>query len=276
MNRIDLAKLAKASGRKGTIVLRPVVPTIAGELELQRIITGMVRQAARFARDHVLPRAIAAKNELHQDDVGGVDWITKALRALLERLIGEAAPFLLRFFRREEERHRGQFESTVKAAFSIDIAPVLSSDDVKPHIDMAMQRSTALIRGISDDVAKRIHIAIIEEATKGSRSVTIAKRLNKEFGIALKRGKFIARDQLATFNGELTGIRQQQCGITKYKWSTVLDSRVRGRPDGIYPSARPSHWDREGKTYSWAKPPEGGPPGVAILCRCFAQPIVEL
>lgn len=64
-------------------------------------------------------------------------------------------------------------------------------------------------------------------------------------------------------------------GIKKYRWRHSRDERVRGNPGGKYPKARPSHWAREGKIYSWNDPPPGGHPGMDYQCRCTAEPVFE-
>ncbi len=48
----------------------------------------------------------------------------------------------------------------------------------------------------------------------------------------------------------------------KYIWRTRGDSKVRSE-----------HADRDGKTYSWNDPPEGGHPGEAPNCRCRAEEV---
>ncbi|CCQ74449.1 phage head morphogenesis protein [Magnetospira sp. QH-2] len=47
-----------------------------------------------------------------------------------------------------------------------------------------------------------------------------------------------------------------------YIWRTVGDNKVRS-----------SHADREGQTFSWDDPPEGGHPGEAPNCRCWAEEV---
>ena len=49
-----------------------------------------------------------------------------------------------------------------------------------------------------------------------------------------------------------------------YIWHTVGDNRVRS-----------SHADRDGKTFSWTDPPEGGHPKEAPGCRCWAENVEE-
>ncbi|MEG3619513.1 phage minor head protein [Magnetovibrio sp. PR-2] len=48
-----------------------------------------------------------------------------------------------------------------------------------------------------------------------------------------------------------------------YIWRTRSDGKVRS-----------SHADRDGKIFSWDRPPEGGHPGEAYNCRCWAEETV--
>jgi|GEM_PF-5874443 len=50
----------------------------------------------------------------------------------------------------------------------------------------------------------------------------------------------------------------------KYIWHTVGDGKVRS-----------SHAERDGETFSWDTPPDGGHPGVAYNCRCTAESVAQ-
>ncbi len=50
-----------------------------------------------------------------------------------------------------------------------------------------------------------------------------------------------------------------------YIWRTVGDEKVRG-----------NHRAREGQSFSWEDPPEGGHPGEDYNCRCWTEPIVPM
>jgi len=63
---------------------------------------------------------------------------------------------------------------------------------------------------------------------------------------------------------EILKANQARSGAKKYIWRTKKDAKVRS-----------SHFDREGKVYSWDKPPPGGHPGEAFGCRCWAEPVFE-
>jgi SPP1 gp7 family putative phage head morphogenesis protein len=74
----------------------------------------------------------------------------------------------------------------------------------------------------------------------------------------------IARDQTSKLNGNLTRLRQEEIGVTRYKWSTAGDERV-----------RPTHRANEGKIFEWANPPKTGHPSHEINCRCVAIPLLD-
>jgi SPP1 gp7 family putative phage head morphogenesis protein len=99
----------------------------------------------------------------------------------------------------------------------------------------------------------------------------VSKEISARFGVSQRRAAFIARDQVAKLNGDLTRLRQTDLGIDNYIWRTSLDERV-----------RPGHAQLEGMRQSWDKPPIVDPktgrrahPGGDFNCRCTAEPDIE-
>jgi hypothetical protein len=104
------------------------------------------------------------------------------------------------------------------------------------------------------------------------------------------RAWLIARDQITKLNSAFTKSRQIDAGILFYDWSTALDEKVRGKPGGKYPRAKPSHWAMQGVICPWDDPTkmmrdgvlvdrdENMPkvhPGQEIACRCAAIPNID-
>jgi len=142
------------------------------------------------------------------------------------------------------------------------------------EINAFTNENVALIKTISDRYFSDIEQTIYRGTMQGIRHEEIRDQIIDQYGKSRNVAKRIARDQVNKFNGQLTKIRQTQLGVKRYVWQSMEDRRVRGNPTGIYPSARPSHWDRDGKIFSWNNPPIGGHPGQAVLCRCFAEPVL--
>lgn len=121
-----------------------------------------------------------------------------------------------------------------------------------------------LIKSIESTYFDKVEGIILRGAQRGALSKDIGKELKAEFGVTDRRAAFIARDQVAKFNGNLTELRNTQAGVKKYRWSTSNDERVRA-----------SHRELNGKVFSWDKPPSVGNPGADFNCRCVGIPIFE-
>ncbi|MBZ8133385.1 hypothetical protein CLD20_08920 [Afifella sp. IM 167] len=66
------------------------------------------------------------------------------------------------------------------------------------------------------------------------------------------------------FSGRINALRQQALGIDRYVWRSRDDEKV-----------RPLHARHDDRVFFWDEPPEGGHPGEAWNCRCWAEPFVE-
>lgn len=169
--------------------------------------------------------------------------------------------------------NKKQVNKVLKKMVGIDL---FSPDaDLRRAIEPFVVDNVELIRSINTEYKKRVQQAVSEAGRNGYSNKELTTLLNKQFNVTKNRARLIARDQIGKFNGQLTRIRHTNVGITEYIWHTSLDERVRGNPSGLYPNARPSHFQREGKTFDYKKPPRDGNPGEPIRCRCWAEPILN-
>jgi len=130
-----------------------------------------------------------------------------------------------------------------------------------PLIDHWRAVNVHLIRSIADD--------LLPEVTKIlNTSEDIRGDLIERFDVTKSRADLIARDQTLKLNGQITEHLHTDAGITRYRWSTSHDDRV-----------RPEHDELDGTEQEWANPPDTGNgqnhPGQDIQCRCVAIPIIE-
>lgn len=269
--RIDLG----ARVRRKRMVLRPIGPTIAFKAALLAPTIRLLKRMAKQVAQDVLPAAISAKRQMMRDDLNWFERAMRLLRDVADGLIDGLRSLWREAFDTEDERHKRRFNEAVRSAIGINLGAVIQADGIGNTIDAAVLRNVSLVRGLSQDVVKRLSSKLLDALTRGLNNRELERIITTEFGMARRRAKLIARDQAASFNGDLNRIRQTAMGVTEYTWSCSLDERVRGNPEGRYPNAKPSHWAREGKVFKWSNPPEGGPPGAAINCRCTARAIIE-
>jgi len=158
-----------------------------------------------------------------------------------------------------------QLRRQVKAVASVDI---FSGQDkwLKPVMESFVAENVSLIQNVGAQTLKRVQTTVSMGVQRGWTLKKLTQELQKTSKFSKNRAKLIARDQVATLNGQLTKVRHQDAGINKYIWSTSLDERVRH-----------NHRTKEGRIYSWNNPPDDtGHPGEDINCRCVALPVIEI
>lgn len=178
-----------------------------------------------------------------------------------------------------DKKNKTKLAAAIRRAMGVDVAIILTTPSVKAVLAEAIRNNVALIKTIPAEHFGRVEKAVLqnfrgEPFPEGS----LTKRLQKIGGITRNRARLIARDQTSKVNGDINEARQTDLGIDRYIWRTVQDERVTGYPGGPNkPSARHGdHYEREGKTFRWDDPPHDGPPGFAIQCRCFTEPVIDL
>lgn len=157
-----------------------------------------------------------------------------------------------------------------------EIEKVTSMDlarDIPNRMDVIttfVDYNVRLIDGLSEEIINKLTNRIVSGVRKEYTLEQIKKSIR--YGLGVDKGIYktikqrmdlIATDQVGKLNGMLTKLRQKFLGITKYKWRTRNDKRV-----------RPDHRKREGKIFRWSNPPSDGHPGEAINCRCCAEPFL--
>jgi len=179
------------------------------------------------------------------------------------------------------KQNKQAIEKNIAAALSVDFATIVDTADTAAELSMAITRNTSLIRSIPEQHLFDVSQAILDNYAGRPLpgDVSLTRRLQQIGGITEDRARFIARDQTAKLTGALTASRQQSNGVEEYRWRNSQDERVVGNPSGLYPKGtrrHGNHWEREGKTYRWDTPPGDGNPGEPILCRCWAEPVLDL
>lgn len=209
----------------------------------------------RFARANVLPAIASERKSYYADDASTIAAYVEQLRRELDAAASAAEQSVRDATAAAGRRHTAQWTATVAASANIDVSLLVRDDDLIEMLSYRVQEHVALIRSLSADMATRIERLALGSILEGRGNRETAKLLTEIEGIGRNRAKLIARDQASKLNGAMNQFRQEQAGITHYKWSTTLDGRE-----------RPTHNVRNGKTFAWAHPPSDGHPGRAINC----------
>lgn len=241
----------------------------------------MMKLAHRAVKQRVVPllkelieRAAEHRGDGARFDAGPGKRVTSLIHRISQALEARYTQKKLetigtRIARAVSDHQKRQLARQATAALG---TPLGNTGRVAARAHQFVAENVALIRSIPRTYFAEVEARVLSGIRNAERSTVVAEDLEERYEVSLSRARLIARDQVSKFNGELNEARQQALGVEKYIWRTVQDNRVRSE-----------HADREGEIYSWDDPPgddpedpgTGGHPGVAINCRCWAEPIFE-
>lgn len=131
-----------------------------------------------------------------------------------------------------------------------------------------VSQNMALVKSIDSRLMESIHYTLTENviraASREELRTELVRTIRKLGETSEKRAILIASDQVGKLNSQLAQYEQMRQGVKSYKWITMGDDRVRAQ-----------HEARNGHTFYWNDPPDGGHPGYAIRCRCIARPCYD-
>lgn len=185
---------------------------------------------------------------------------TKLASALDERSIERLAT---QYAARTVDYQKSELSRQTKAALGADV--FVADRGLKALTAGFVAENVQLIKSIPEQLHAQVAAASLRALQNATPNKRFAQEIEDTFGVAKRRARLIARDQIGKLMGQVAAQRQRALGVTHYIWRTVNDDRVRDE-----------HKDREGKTYAYeGKDAADELPGEAIQCRCFAEPIFD-
>ena len=126
------------------------------------------------------------------------------------------------------------------------------------------------INDFKDEEIEKLRRKVEENAYAGYRADRLSKIIQAEYGVSRAKSTFLAKQETSLLVSKYRKFRYEDVGITKYKWSTSHDYRVRSR-----------HKELDGKVFRFSDPPitdelgNKNNPGCDFGCRCIAIPVIE-
>lgn len=164
-----------------------------------------------------------------------------------------------------------EWKKTVSKTLGINILEdYYSGDFYKEMMEKWVSANVDLIKTVPRESLGKLKEKVYSDYMNGRSTTNIVKELQRQYGMDKRHAQLIARDQTAKLNADITQSQQKDAGVSKYKWSTVGDGRVRD-----------SHDILDGEIFSWDDPPETDDgrrchPGEDYQCRCCAIPVFDI
>lgn len=169
--------------------------------------------------------------------------------------------------------NQAQFAKQTNSVLGVDV--FLNEPWLEPQLEIFAEQNATLIQNLTETELHRVSGIVQRGLQEGASLETVTDNIQETFGMTRRHAKLIARDQTGKLNASLSRLRSQELGLSKYRWQTSGDERVRKSHkvlDGkICRYDDPTVYLNE-KTGEWVKRSTiGGDPqhcGMAIQCRC--------
>ena len=165
-----------------------------------------------------------------------------------------------------------EWKRMVKATLGIDLFEDYYLGEIyRENMNLWVDKNVELISTIPKDSLRKMKDIVMEGYRSGITTTAIMKQIQKTYGQSKRKAKFVARDQVAKLNADITEAQQRDAGVNEYVWSDSGDGRVRN-----------SHKALDGKRFRWDDPPivdvktgRRCHPGRDYGCRCVALPVFD-
>lgn len=214
------------------------------------------------------------------------DEVRKRFKTVMERLALMTAAFgfpkrMYKIGRRAVEIARNEWKRVAKSALGINLLEAHYNEAFYAlRLSKWVDEGTRIGDNIVKDTIEKIQEIVLEGIDNNAPGAEIREQIQKQTEHTQKIADLSGRSQIANLNSKITQDQQRDAGITKYKWTTANDERV-----------RPCHQELDGQIISWNNPPEMWydtkskgriytgrfcHPGEDYCCRCVAIPVFDL
>lgn len=266
----------KLRARKRVVIVKQSNEVRHEQKQYQIGINSIVTKMVSNVHHQLLPMLEALEKEYISDEKGNVYLNDGYATTLVQNMSSLkkhyrdvdalAQPIASQMVRGVDSKSKRRFYKAMKKAVGIDLFGALAEEGVTDVIAQKTAENVELIQSIPDEYFKKLMNIVGQGTTTGEPAQSMIDAIFSLGESTYNRAKLIARDQTQKVNAAITQTRQESLGITKYRWRTVGDERV-----------RTEHIHNNGKIFEWSKPPKNtGHPGHDIQCRCIAEPIIDL
>lgn len=156
-----------------------------------------------------------------------------------------------------------------KDLINLGIKPELSPFTQQKLIEDYNLNQNINIKNWNPEQIERLRDTVTKFANTGYRKPALIEMIQNEWEVSKNKAKFLARQETSLYMSKLRRERFLDAGVSKYKWSTSHDERVRKR-----------HEHLNGKIFTFGNPPvtddkgNRNEPGEDFNCRCVAIPLL--
>lgn len=185
----------------------------------------------------------------------------------------DAHKSLVAISQRTQKLSISEFKRACKQTIGLDLRDDFFTGEL---YDLYMREwvsdNVELIKTIPFDSLDDMKQIVFSGYVDGKTTTSIMQQIQHKYKTTKSYARFVARDQTAKLNGQITKMQHEKAGVSSYVWDDSGDGRVRKR-----------HHQLNGHTFSWdnsnpARNDKGQviTPGSEYRCRCVSLPVFDV
>ena len=265
---------------------RPVYP-ISAERELARYTLAYMNMIIRTSQP-VISSVMKSYEDrsFRQDDAGDFISSVRGMRFRVAEKLSEKTGAMEKIEKgynkcgnMAKNHSINDWNDLVKDALGMQVNKEYYEDSMQYMVDNWIRTNVSKIQSIPAEYLAEVEKIIRWGYETRQPKVNVYRRLEKQIGMSRSKAVMIGRDQMGSLNAQLTQYEHESAGVSKYKWVTKRDDRVRD-----------CHRALHGTVHDWKNPPEMWymtkhgvvytgrfcNPGEDYACRCTASPVFDL
>lgn len=258
-----------------TKTLRKIPPTKTAQRQLANYTLFMVNQIETRYKNGVIEKLTKKDVAKFHDKVGNFASVIMTLsnrvkRKILRQFDNEAVTKQVRkILLSANKQNQNSVYNNVEETIGISKQALIAKEGLTPDINALIIDTENWIKKLRDDCLENFANNSLRVATYGGDLEQIVKELMANASDKKNQGKFVARQQVASFNSLSTSLRHQKLGITEAIWDTAMDGKE-----------RECHKQRNGKTFKLKEGLFSSCDGKTLLtgieygCRCGFRSIL--
>lgn len=204
------------------------------EKKYASMVTAMVEQIAqRFKNQVLLNLDKKTINKFSDEQVGNYAAIALQLSNRVKRKLirqfsnNRITSRTKNVLGQADKYNKDRVYNPVQEIAGINTTALIAKEGLKPEVNALMLETAQWAKKLRDDTLEHFTANTLRAMSLGKPISEIIEEFDAEALKSKTKAQFIARNQIANFNGMSTKIRHQKLGIKKGKWVTSRDERVR-------------------------------------------------
>lgn len=225
--------------------LSPLRPNVGIKIAYQKKIDRLIDEMSASVTWHLKAAYRANPPTLAMDDILPANALKRAIALLKKRWLRKfekGSVKLAKYFAQAAHKRTDKALASIlrKSGFSVRFQMSAAMRDV---VAATTAENVALIKSIPQKYLADVEVHVMQSINAGRDLGTLAKHLQKTYGITKRRAALISRDQNSKATSSMQRVRHLELGITKATW----------RHSAAGKTWRRTHVAMNGKTYDIAK-----------------------